>query len=45
MVMISSVVAIYFVVDDMTAMLGLLAGVIVADSEGPARDRRRSGLG
>lgn len=33
MIMISSIVAIYFSTEDMTVMLGLLAGVIVADSE------------
>ena len=44
MVMISSVVAIYFTVDDMTAMLGLLVGVIVADSEGRAVRGESSGL-
>lgn len=44
MIMISSVVAIYFTVDDMTAVLGLLAGTIVADVEGPAREREPSGL-
>jgi O-antigen ligase len=44
MVMISSVVAIYFTVDDMTAVLGLLAGVIVADFEGPAAAAEPSGL-
>ena len=44
MIMISSVVAIYFTVDDMTAVLGLLTGVIVADAEGPAAARRPSGL-
>jgi O-antigen ligase len=44
MIMISSVVAIYFTVDDMTAVLGLIAGLIVADQEGPARDSEPSGL-
>jgi O-antigen ligase len=44
MIMISSIVAIYFSVEDMTAILGLLAGVIVADHEGQASDRLRSGL-
>jgi O-antigen ligase len=44
MIMISSVVAIYFTVDDMTAILGLLAGAIVADSEGPAAGGEPSGL-
>lgn len=32
-IMISSLVAIYFTVEDMTAVLGLLTGVIVADAE------------
>jgi O-antigen ligase len=45
MIMISAVVAIYFSVEDMTAVLGLLTGVIVADFEGPAADRLGSGLG
>jgi O-antigen ligase len=44
MIMISSVVAIYFTVDDMTAVLGLLAGVIVADAEGRAAAGESSGL-
>jgi O-antigen ligase len=44
MIMISSIVAIYFSVEDMTAILGLLAGVIVADHEGQASDRLSSGL-
>jgi O-antigen ligase len=44
MIMISSIVAIYFSVEDMTAILGLLAGVIVADHEGQAADRLKSGL-
>jgi len=44
MIMISSIVAIYFSVEDMTAILGLLAGVIVADHEGRASDRLGSGL-
>jgi O-antigen ligase len=44
MIMISSIVAIYFSVEDMTAILGLLAGVIVADYEGRASDRLKSGL-
>lgn len=33
LIMISSSVAIYFTVEDMTALLGLLAGVIIADGE------------
>jgi O-antigen ligase len=44
MIMISSIVAIYFSVEDMTTMLGLLAGVIVADHEGRAADGADSGL-
>ena len=44
MIMISSIVAIYFSVEDMTAILGLLTGVIVADREGRASDRLDSGL-
>lgn len=44
MIMISSIVAIYFSVEDMTTILGLLAGVIVADYEGRAADGRDSGL-
>ena len=44
MILISSVVAIYFSVEDMTAVLGLLTGVIVADSEVRVADRLDSGL-
>jgi O-antigen ligase len=44
MIMVSSIVAIYFSVEDMTAVLGLLTGVIAADSSGPAADRLDSGL-
>jgi O-antigen ligase len=44
MIMISSIVAIYFSAEDMTTVLGLLAGVIVADHEGPAADAADSGL-
>ncbi|HKI65825.1 MAG TPA: O-antigen ligase family protein [Solirubrobacterales bacterium] len=44
MIMISSIVAIYFSVEDMTAVLGLLTGVIVADSEGRGLDRLDAGL-
>ncbi len=44
LIMISAVVAIYFTVEDMTAMLGLLTGVIVADGESRARDGEDSGL-
>jgi O-antigen ligase len=43
MIMVSAIVAIYFSVEDMTAPLGLLAGVIVADAaEGGARKPRPS---
>jgi O-antigen ligase len=42
LVMISSVVAIYFTAENMTVVLGLLAGVIVADLEG--REGESSGL-
>jgi O-antigen ligase len=44
LIMISSTVAIYFTVEDMTAVLGLLTGVIVADAQGRAAARRSSGL-
>jgi O-antigen ligase len=44
LIMISAVVAIYFTVEDMTAVLGLLTGVIVADSEGRAAAGEDSGL-
>lgn len=44
MIMVSSIVAIYFSVEDMTAVLGLLTGTIAADSEGRAADRLDSGL-
>lgn len=44
MIMISAIVAIYFSVEDMTTVLGLLAGVIVADHEGRAADAADSGL-
>jgi O-antigen ligase len=43
-ILVSSVVAIYLTVPDMTALLGLLTGVIVADKEGRAADGKRSGL-
>lgn len=43
-IMISSVVAIYFTVENMTGILGLLAGVIIADREGPAESGLSSGL-
>ncbi|MGV1050106.1 MAG: O-antigen ligase family protein [Solirubrobacterales bacterium] len=44
LIMISAVIAIYFTVEDMTTVLGLLTGVIVADREGRAADARGSGL-
>lgn len=44
LIMISAVVAIYFTVADMTAVLGMLAGVIVADSETRAATGARSDL-
>ncbi len=44
LIMISSFVAIYFSVEDMTAVLGLLTGVLVADAEGPAAAGEPSGL-
>jgi O-antigen ligase len=44
LIMISSVVAIYFSVEDMTAVLGLLTGVIVGDALGSAAAQERSGL-
>jgi O-antigen ligase len=44
LIMISAVLAIYFTVEDMTAILGLLTGVLVADREGPAADGEASGL-
>lgn len=44
LVMLSAVVAIYFSSDDMTAMLGMLAGVIFADATGPGRQGLPSGL-
>lgn len=40
MIMVSAVVAIYFTVENMTAVLGLLSGVIIADRE----DRGAAGL-
>jgi O-antigen ligase len=45
LIMISAVVAIYFTSVDMTAILGLLTGVIVADADGRAKEKRSSGLG
>jgi O-antigen ligase len=44
LIMISSTVAIYFTVEDMTAVLGLLTGLIVADAAGRAAAGRPSGL-
>jgi O-antigen ligase len=44
LLMFSSVAAIYFTTVDTTTMLGLIAGVIVADAEGPAMDELDSGL-
>lgn len=44
MIMVSSIVAIYFSVEDMTAVLGLLAGTIAADTETRLPDRLPSGL-
>jgi O-antigen ligase len=44
LIMVSSVVAIYFTVEDMTAMLGLLTGVLVADAEDRAAAGESSGL-
>lgn len=44
LIMISSVVAIYLTTDDWTPLLALLAGAIVADSEGAAEAGEPSGL-
>lgn len=44
MIMLSAVVAIYFTVENMTAVLGLLTGVIVADREDRAASELSSGL-
>ncbi len=44
MIMLSAVVAIYFTAENMTTVLGLLTGVIIADREGWAADGLRSGL-
>lgn len=44
MIMMSAVVAIYFTVEDMTAVLGLLTGIVIADFEGPAAEHEASGL-
>jgi O-antigen ligase len=43
-IMVSAIVAIYFSVEDMTTVLGLLTGVIAADYEGRAADAADSGL-
>ena len=45
LIMVSAFVAIYFATDDMTAMLGLLTGVIAADATSRAADGRPSQLG
>ncbi|MEX1140854.1 MAG: O-antigen ligase family protein [Thermoleophilaceae bacterium] len=44
MVMVSALVALYFTVEDMTAIIGLLAGVIVADHDVRAAAGLDSGL-
>lgn len=44
LIMISAAVAIYFTVGDMTALLGMLAGVIVADAQNQAAAGEQSGL-
>lgn len=43
-ILVSSAVAIYLTVPDMTALIGLLAGVIIADRDGPAAAGERSHL-
>jgi O-antigen ligase len=43
-ILISSVVAIYLTVPDMTALIALLAGVIIADRDSRAAEGRFSGL-
>jgi O-antigen ligase len=43
-ILVSSAVAIYLTVPDMTPLIGLLAGVIIADREGPAAAGERSHL-
>ena len=44
MIMVSAIVAIYFTTEDMTAVLGMLAGILVADPEGRAAAGEDSGL-
>lgn len=44
MIMLSAVVAIYFTVENMTAVLGLLAGVIIADQRDRGAKGETSGL-
>jgi O-antigen ligase len=44
MIMLSAIVAIYFTVENMTVVLALLTGVIVADHEGRAATEPSSGL-
>ena len=44
MIMVSSIVAIYFTTEDMTAVLGLITGVIIADAQSRAKQHRPSGL-
>lgn len=44
MIMLSAVVAIYFTAENMTTVLGLLTGVIIADREGWAANGVSSGL-
>jgi O-antigen ligase len=43
-IMLSAVVAIYFTVENMTAVLGLLTGVIIADRDDRAAAGQSSGL-
>jgi hypothetical protein len=43
-ILISSVVAIYLTVPDMTGLIGLLAGVIIADRDSRAAAGEASGL-
>lgn len=44
MIMISSLVAIYFTIVEMTTLIGLLTGVIVADADGRGAEGLDSGL-
>jgi O-antigen ligase len=44
LVMLSAVVAIYFTVEDMTAVLGLLTGIVVADHQGRGAAGEDAGL-